>query len=164
MYIIPKSAIGGKEPLNRALKPGEYVGSVEAIVSSLHFNLLRRPVDVDFAGFGFHQPDQAGSGGEVLGDFDVDVGEAVRRRDHFDGEIGGERPSRSSCGPEHGGRLIPPTASAFAGPGDELWASAEGTGSTSATPPQGGSNRIVKRARVFPDACLVASEQSEAAV
>lgn len=47
---------------------------------------------MDHPGFRFHQPDQAGTGGEVLGDLDVDVGEAVRRRDDFDEEIGGERP------------------------------------------------------------------------
>ena len=73
-------------------EPGEHITAVEVIASSQYFNLLRRPVDMDHAGFRFHQPDQAGTGGEVLGDLDVDVGEAVRRRDDFDEEIGGERP------------------------------------------------------------------------
>ena len=48
---------------------------------------------MDHPGFRFHQPDQADSCREVLGDLDVARRcKAVRWRDHFDGEIGGEGP------------------------------------------------------------------------
>lgn len=85
-------AIRGKEISNGRPEPGQYVPAVEDVIHSQHINLPGRTVDVDHPGFGLHQPDQAGTGGEVLGDLDVDVGEAVRRRDDFDEEIGGERP------------------------------------------------------------------------
>ena len=77
-------------------EPGKHVPAVEGVVCFQHFNLPGRTVDVDHPGFGLHQPDQAGSGSEVIDNLCVDVGEAIRRRDHFDGEIGGERPV--ACG------------------------------------------------------------------
>lgn len=72
-----RSAIGGKDSPNGALKPGEYVTTIEVVLRFQNFDLLRRPVDVDHAGFRFHQPEQARSGCEVLGDLDVNVAEAV---------------------------------------------------------------------------------------
>ena len=85
-------AIGGKESPNRALEPGEHIIAVEDVIHSQHINLPGRTVDVDHPGFGLHQPDQAGTGGEVIDNLGMDVGEAVRRRDDFYEEIGGERP------------------------------------------------------------------------
>ena len=90
--LIAKYDPGERAAERGTLETREHVAAFKVVLSSEHFNLLLRPVDVDHAGFGFHQPDQAGSGGEVLGDLDVDVGEAVRRRDHFNREIGGEGP------------------------------------------------------------------------
>ena len=56
-------------------EPGKHVAAVEGAIRSQHVNLPGRTVDVDHTDFGFHQPDQAGSGGEVIVDLDVDVGD-----------------------------------------------------------------------------------------
>ena len=67
----------GKDSPNEAQEPGKHIAAVEIILRAQHFNLSWRPVGVDHAGFGLHQPDQAGSGGEVLSELDVDVGLAI---------------------------------------------------------------------------------------
>ena len=55
-------------------------------------------------------------------------------------------------------RWNPPTASAFAGP-----STGSGTGSASATPPQGGSDSTVNRAGTLNTTNMIAAENSEAA-
>ena len=75
IHSSSRSTIRGKKPLNGAQESGEHVAAFEVVLRSQHVNLPGRTVDVDHTDFGFHQPDQAGSGGEVIVDLDVDVGD-----------------------------------------------------------------------------------------